>query len=208
MNLLKNLFVVLFIGGLNTLYAQKIDPKAKRTLDMVSSNYQSKKNICLKFSYTIGKSRTTQNQTGIFYASKDRFRFKMMGNEQIFDGKKIYNINEEEQEITIAKPTQNSSSLSPINYIESYKKGHHISLFSKKNNEEVIKLVPVKNNGIKQVLLYINPTKKQVQKIEQFSNDNTLTKLIITEYKENLTLKPNLFSFDKNLYKNYLITEL
>lgn len=44
---------------------------------------------------------------------------------------KIYNINEDEQEITITKPTNQSLFLSPISYLEFYKKNHSISYVKK-----------------------------------------------------------------------------
>lgn len=207
MNFINKIILIIAVGIINLIHAQKIDNKAKGILDAVSANYKSKNTLFFKFSYGTGSGKISKNQTGSFYASKDKYKLKIMGNEQIFDGNKTYSINEDEQEITIAK--QNSKeTLSPINYIDSYKKGYNIYYIGKNKNLDIIKLTPTKNNGIKEVFLYINTSKNNVEKIEQYSTDKQITTITITEYKENPKVDSKIFTFNKNLYKNYLITEL
>ena len=207
MNFINKIILIIAVGIINLVHAQKIDNKAKGILDAVSANYKSKNTLYFKFSYGTGSGKISKNQTGSFYASKDKYKLKIMGNEQIFDGNKTYSINEDEQEITIAK--QNSKeTLSPINYIDSYKKGYNIYYIGKNKNLDIIKLTPTKNNGIKEVFLYVNTSKNNVEKIEQYSTDKHITTITITEYKENPKVDSKIFTFNKNLYKNYLITEL
>ena len=207
MNFINKIILITAVGIINLVHAQKIDNKAKGILDAVSANYKSKNTLYFKFSYGTGSGKISKNQTGSFYASKDKYKLKIMGNEQIFDGIKTYSINEDEQEITIAK--QNSKeTLSPVNYIDSYKKGYNIHYIGKNKNLDIIKLTPTKNNGIKEVFLYVNTSKNNVEKIEQYSTDKHITTITITEYKENPKVDSKIFTFNKNLYKNYLITEL
>ena len=207
MNFINKIILITAVGIINLIHAQKIDNKAKGILDAVSANYKSKNTLYFKFSYGTGSGKISKNQTGSFYASKDKYKLKIMENEQIFDGIKTYSINEDEQEITIAK--QNSKeTLSPINYIDSYKKGYNIHYIGKNKNLDIIKLTPTKNNGIKEVFLYVNTSKNNVEKIEQYSTDKHITTITITEYKENPKVDSKIFTFNKNLYKNYLITEL
>lgn len=207
MNFINKIILIIAVGIINLIHAQKIDNKAKGILDAVSANYKSKNTLYFKFSYGTGSGKISKNQTGSFYASKDKYKLKIMENEQIFDGIKTYSINEDEQEITIAK--QNSKeTLSPINYIDSYKKGYNIHYIGKNKNLDIIKLTPTKNNGIKEVFLYVNTSKNNVEKIEQYSTDKHITTITITEYKENPKVDSKIFTFNKNLYKNYLITEL
>ena len=207
MNFINKIILITAVGIINLIHAQKIDNKAKGILDAVSANYKSKHTLYFKFSYGTGSGKISKNQTGSFYTSKDKYKLKIMGDEQIFDGIKTYSINEDEQEITIAK--QNSKeTLSPINYIDSYKKGYNIYYIGKNKNLDIIKLTPTKNHGIKEVFLYVNTSKNNVEKIEQHSTDKHITTITITEYKENPKVDSKIFTFNKNLYKNYLITEL
>ena len=204
MSIIKKTLFVFVIGVFTMVFAQKVDSNAKNILDVVSAHYKSKNAIYFKFIYaTAGK-----NEMGEFYASKDKYRLKIMGSEQIFDGNKIYSINEEEQEVTVSKSNGGENVLSPMSYLEAYKKNYNIIYVSKKNNQDIIKLTPIKNNKIKQVLLYINFTKKQIEKVEQYTANNTKTSIIISQYKENIAVSSSVFSFNKNQYKNYFITEL
>ena len=212
--ILKKISVGLLVVATTASFsAQKIDAKAKTILDAVATNYKSKGNVYFKFVYGTGEAKkVTKTEPGIFYSSKDLYKLKIMGTEQIFDGNKIYNISEEDQEITIAKPTGNEQMFSPLNYIEQYKKGYNVKYVGKIKvngvNSDYIKLTPTKNNGIKEVNLFINAAKKQLVKIEQFSNDNAVSIIAISNYVENQKLNSTMFTFDKNNYKNYFVTEL
>ena len=193
--------------------AQKIDAKAKTILDAVATNYKSKNNVYFKFVYGTGTSKkVTKTEPGIFYSAKEQYKLKIMGTEQIFDGNKIYNISEEDQEITVAKPTGNEQMFSPLNYIEQYKKGYNVKYIGKLKvngvNSDYIKMTPIKSNGVKEVNLFINAAKKQIVKIEQFSSDNAVSVIAINDYKENQKLSSTMFTFDKENYKNYFVTEL
>jgi len=203
----------LVVGAVGFTNAQKIDAKAKKILDDITANYNSKKNSYFKFSFGSGTNgKVDKSEPGIYYAAGDKYKLKIMETEQIFDGSKIYNINTEDMEVTVAKPNGSSSMFSPINYLSTYRKDYNVTYGGKKNvdgiNADFIKLTPVKSNGIKYVYLFVDSAKKQMVKLEQHGNNKDLAVIAIKEYKENQTLDPGMFTFDKNKYKNYLITEL
>lgn len=204
----KLLFAWALIGGFAFLHAQKIETKAKDILESVSAHYKSKKNLYFQFTYGTGMSKVSHTEPGIFYSTPTQYRFKVMGNEQIFDGKKIYNISKEDQEVTIAKPNGSEKALSPIHYLDEYKNGYTVSYMGKKGGLDLIKMIPTKDRKIKNILLYINNTKKQITKVVQTSIQNEVTAISINQYKENQNLDASVFSFEKSKYKNYLITEL
>ena len=209
MNLIKKILLgTLVVGTFTFSFAQKIDAKAKTILDAVSANYKAKKNMYFKFSYGTGKGSVSKTETGIFYSTPTQYKMNIMGNEQIFDGKKVYNISKEDQEVTIAQPNGSEKALSPINYLDEYKTGYTVTYAGKSGGLDLIKMVPVKDNGIKNILLYINTAKKQVSKIVQNSAGDDIAIITVVQYKENQKISNSTFSFDKNKYKNYLITEL
>ena len=200
-------------GSIAFVQAQKIDAKAKTILDAVANNYKSKNNVYFKFIYGTGDNKkVTKTEPGIFYSAKDQYKLKIMGTEQIFDGNKIYNINTEDMEVTVAKPNANSTMFSPINYLTTYRKDYNVVYGGKKAvdgvNADLIKLTPVKANGLKYVYIFVDSAKKQMVKLEQHGNNKDVAVIAIKEYKENQDLDANMFVFDKNKYKNYIITEL
>ena len=204
---------ILIVATSASFSAQKIDAKAKTILDAISTQYKSKNNVYFKFVYGTGNSKKiTRTEPGIFYSAKDKYKLKIMGTEQIFDGKKLYNISAEDQEVTVAKPTGNEQMFSPLNYIEEYKKGYNVKYMGKLMvngvNSDYIKLTPTSKNGIQEVNLFVNAAKKQIVKVEQFSTDKSVSVIAISDYKENQNLSSALFNFDRDQYKNYLVTEL
>lgn len=203
----------LTVATVASFSAQKVDAKAKTLLDAVSNQYKAKNNVYFKFVYGTGNGKkVTRTEPGIFYSAKDKYKLKIMGTEQIFDGNKIYNISAEDQEVTVAKPTGSEQMFSPLNYIEEYKKGYNVKYMGKLTvngvKSDYIKLTPTTNNGIKEVNLFINDAKKQIVKLEQFSSDNSVSVIAISDYKENQAINNAMFTFDKNQYKNYIVTEL
>lgn len=212
--IINTLFTILLVlGGSKNILAQKIDVQSKKILDKVLNHYRSQTNNYFKFSYGSGNGKITKIQTGIFYSAPSRYKLKIMDVEQIFDGKKIYNINNDEQEITITKHNGSQVVLSPISYLENYHKNYNASYLGKKKiNDtlaEYIKLTPVNNeNGIKYVYLFIDSVTSHILKIEQYSADDSINSITVTDYKSNQRLANDLFIFNKNKYKNYLITEL
>lgn len=211
---MKTLFSSLFaLGSIVLVQAQKIDAKAGQILDAVTKKYKSNKNTYFKFAYGTGQNgKITKKETGIFYTTPTQYKLKIMGVEQIFDGNKVYNISAEDSEVTIAKANGNEMAFSPTSYLNSYKKDYNTSYVGKKNingkNVDLVRLTPIKNNGIKEVSIYIDTKNQQVERIDQTSLDNSYTTITIQDYKANQKLNSDMFSFNKNQYKNYIITEL
>ena len=44
--------------------------------------------------------------------------------------------------------------------------------------------------------------------MEQHGNNKDVSVIAVKEYKANQSLSSDMFTFDKNKYKNYIITEL
>lgn len=201
------------VGAVGLSNAQKIDAKAKKILDDITSNYNSKKNTYFKFSFGSGvNGKVAKTEPGIYYSSGDKYKLKIMDTEQIFDGSKIYNINADDMEVTIAKPNGSSTMFSPINYLSTYRNDYNVVYGGKKMvngvSADLIKLTPVKPNGLSYVYLFVDSAKKQMVKLEQHGSNKDVAVIAIKEYKENQELDPNMFVFDKNKFKNYVITEL
>ena len=213
-NILSKVITGVFVVGSITLaQAQKADAKSTQILDKVSSKYKSNKNTYFKFTYGSGSNgKISKNETGIFYTTPTKHKLKIMGIEQIFDGNKIYNISAEDQEITIAKGNGSEMIFSPTNYLNTYKKEYNTTYVGRKTvagkSVDQVKLVPIKANGIKQVDIYVDTVKNQLVKVEQYSSDNDVVTITIQDYKVNQNLSSSTFTFNKNNYKNYLITEL
>ncbi|MCG7281868.1 outer membrane lipoprotein carrier protein LolA [Chryseobacterium taklimakanense] len=213
-SMIKKISVAALSFGMATFaLAQKADAKSKSILDAVSAKYKANKNTYFKFAYGTGANgKVSKTQTGIFYTTPSQYKLKIMGIEQIFDGSKVYNISAEDQEVTIAKANGSEMMFSPTNYLNSYKKEYNTRYIGKRTvngvNADLIELTPVKRNGIKNVYIYVNTTKNQLVKVEQYATNNDVAVIAVSDYKTNQNLSADLFKFNKNQYSNYIITEL
>jgi hypothetical protein len=105
----------------------------QKNIDDITANYNSKKNSYFKFSFGSGTNgKVDKTEPGIYYAAGDKYKLKIMETEQIFDGSKIYNINTEDMEVTVAKPNGSSSMFSPINYLSTYRKDYNVTYKERK----------------------------------------------------------------------------
>ncbi|MDO5615953.1 MAG: outer membrane lipoprotein carrier protein LolA, partial [Cruoricaptor ignavus] len=110
------------------------------------------------------------------------------------------------------KATGNEMMFSPTNYLNNYKKDYYTQYVGKRTigntNTDLIKLAPKTSNGIKNVFIFVDSAKNQLMKIEQYSTNNDVAVISIQDYKTNQNLAQDMFSFNKNKYQNYIITEL
>lgn len=200
-NLIK-LFVFILTFVFISFSAQNVDSKAENILNSVSKQYQSKKNLFFAFKYSSKKA----HYSGTLFVEGQKYRLQMPDTDQIFDGRKIYTISHYEKEITISSPTENDLVISPSYYLSAYNHGYNIVYVGKKGNLDIIKLIPTQKKNKNTVILHINSAQKQILKIEQLGNNSDSFNIV--SHKENLNLGNGLFSFDKNKFKNYTITDL
>lgn len=211
---IRKIAIVGAIALTSTLaFGQKIDEKSKQILDNITQKYNANKNNYFKFTFGSGtQKKVSKIEHGIYYSAGDKYKLKIMGTEQIYDGQKIYNISEEDMEINIAKPNTNQAMFSPINYLTSYRKDFNVQYSGEITIEgrkvSLIKLTPVKTNGLEFVNLYIDSKKNELLKLEQYGTNKDIAVISIKEHKANQNISPSMFHFDKAKYKQYIITEL
>ena len=99
---MKKFFLFIFAFTRSFSQAQNAD-KAKAYLDEVYKKVTSYKNIYIDFRYSFenSKERIKQDTRGNVTLSGEKYLLNYMGVTKIFDGKKIYTIIPENEEVTI-----------------------------------------------------------------------------------------------------------
>src|SRR6478609_9150199 len=120
---MKNLFtittVAFFLVAFNTVEinpVRKDKNEAKNLLDKVVSKAKSYKNIDIDFKYAINNAKENINQEskGTVILQGNKYHLSFMGITKIFDGKKIYTIVPEDEEVTISNHDENdANAMSP-----------------------------------------------------------------------------------------------
>lgn len=192
--------------------------KAKALLDEVAQKIEGYKNIYIEFTHNLdNKAANVHQETrGSVTLKGNLYNLNYMGTEQIFDGKKVYLIIHEDEEVIIQNPSKNKEvTLTPSKMFSFYKTGYTFKMDALKNVKGVkiqyVKLTPIDTNSeIKSVLVGIDANTKHIYNIIETGENGTTTTLNIRSFKTNQPISENLFIFDRVKYKNqkkYTISE-
>ncbi|MGJ5642378.1 LolA family protein [Formosa sp. S-31] len=192
------------------------DAKAKSLLDQVSKKVQSYDNIALDFKYVLHNEAENINQEtrGDVVMQGDKYVLNILGITRIFDGKTLYTINPEDEEVTISKEDPNDeNSITPSKMLSFYNDGYTYAMDIEQNIKgrkiQYVKLMPIDSNSeIQHVLLGIDPQTNHIYNLIEVGKNGTKTTLTVTEFETNETLSKAMFTFDKNKYKDFYINNL
>ena len=197
-----------------TLQAQE----AKTLLDKVSTKVKSYDNIHIEFNYTLNNTRedVKQDTRGNITLKEENYVLNMLGVTRIFDGKNIYTIVPEDEEVTISSYNKDENKgISPSKMLTFYEQGYNYNMgaLKKVNGRRIqyIKLSPKNSNAeIKDILLGIDMQSNHVYQLIQTDASGTSYTITIHSFKTNQVISKNLFVFDEAKYKSegYYINKL
>ena len=209
MKKLTLLFITLFIT-VNTI-GQNTAAQAKQLLDEVSSKMGAYNNMLIGFnSSLINKEAGITNDApirGVITLSGEKYNLDYLGNNFIFDGKKLVIINKEEKEVNISNGDleEEDGFIYPSKLLTFYKEGYRFSMGKLANNNgrkvQFVNLTPIDSNSdIIKVQLGIDAKTKHIYKLVQIGSNGAETTFTITKFKSNQSISKNLFSFEKEKY--------
>ena len=210
----KLIFWTLLFALSAQLQAQ--DKKAKILLNQVSSKVKAYKTIKIEFKYSLqnAKENVNQESSGSVVLQNNKYQLQLMGVTKLFDGKRVYTINPEDEEITISKGNDKEDNLiTPSKMLTFYNKGYSytwdISQTVKGRSIQYIKLIPTTaKDQRKQILLGIDTKAKQIYNLIEVGKNGTKTTLTVVSFKTNQKLPESQFKFDKNKYPKYYLNTI
>ena len=208
----KNYFLFLFIGSAFTVWTQT-PIEAQNLLELASKQMESYENIEFEFSYTLNNrmEQINQESSGKVTIAEDKYKLKFLDAIQLFDGKALYTIVPENEEITITQANDDEDfGINPKELLKFHKKGYDyhwdISQRVKGKNIQFVKLIPTKEDGdIVSLLLGIDTQKNHLYKLIEVGENGTVTTLTINQIKVDGSLPENFFVFNQDDYPNYYI---
>lgn len=210
-------FLVLVLVSFTAINAQS-DTKSKTLLDEVSAKMNTYQNMYVEFKYVLEnkKEDVHQETRGNATLMGDLYNVNFLGTNQMYDGKKVFTIIPEDEEVNITDAdADDDNTLTPSKFFSFYKKGFTYSWSELKNISgrqiQYVKLMPIDSNSeINNVLLGIDVKTKHIYNLIEEGNNSTVTTLTISTFKTNQPLSSKLFSFDEAKYKKegYLINRL
>lgn len=207
MNKKNILLILLFAFG---IFANgQNSTKAKTLLDEVYSKATSYDNIYIDFQSTLENTEANikQDTNGHVTLSGDKYLLDYLGAQQLNDGKKVYTIVPENEEVTIEDVTEDDNTVTPSKMLTFYRTGHNYKWDILQNvggrKIQYVKLTPIDSNAeIKSILLGVDTQTKHIYKLIQTGGNGTKTTLTVNSFKTNQPLSSTLFTFNAKKYED------
>lgn len=212
------ILLLVYIATISNSFSQQNN--AKKLLDDVSSKMTSYTNMVIAFSTSLSNADADIKEgdeapiLGNVILEGEKYNLNYLGSNYIFDRKKLYVINHDEQEIVINDGDfeEDDGFIYPSKLLTFYKEGYNYKLgklITKKGVKiQYVELTPIDSNSeITKVHLGIDLKKNHIYSLIQTGANGAITTLIITSLKSNQELPKTTFVLDKEAYlkKNYII---
>lgn len=190
--------------------------EAKALLDEVNAKVNSYENISLNFKYVLVNTEENikQEMRGDVVLQGDKYVLNAFGVTRIYDGKTLYTISPEDEEVTISSEnSEDESTITPSAMLSFYQEGYTYQMDIVQNVQgrkiQYVKLIPIDSNSeIKNVLLGIDIKTKHIYNLIEVGSNNTKTTITVNSFKTNEPLSKTLFTFDESKYKDYYINRI
>ncbi|WP_147676755.1 LolA family protein [Algibacter pacificus] len=210
---MKKIIALLLITLSVNTFAQN---KGKTLLNEVSKKVKSYNNISIDFKYVLENTAENLKQVtkGDIVLQGEKYKLNILGITRLFDGKTMYSISPEDEEVTISSENDNESdAITPSKMLSFYEDGYTYALDIEQNINgrkiQYVKLTPIDSDSeIKTLLLGIDAKTKNIYNLIQVGKNNTKTTLTVNSFKTNETLSKTLFTFDADKYQDYYINKL
>ena len=198
-----------------TIHAQDAT-KAKSLLDEVSDKVKSYENISIDFKYSLSnpKEKINQESNGNVELQGNLYYFNFLGVTKIFDGKKVYTIVPEDEEITIENyDPSDDKAVSPNKILTFFNSGYKYAWDALENVKgrkiQYVKLLPISAKDTrKEILIGIDTQTKNIYNVIEVGKNGSKTTLTVNSFKTNQPLSKNHFTFTKAKFPNYYINKL
>ena len=175
------LIATLFLSLTFPTWAQD-SGKAKALLDEVYTKVKSYENIGIDFKYTLENTEAnTKSETrGSATLQGDLYNVALFGSTVLYDGKKVYTIVPDNEEVTIEDKSNDEDTITPSKMLTFYKTGHNYAWDILQNVQgrkiQYVKLTPIdSNSGITSILLGIDAQTKHIYKLIETGSNGTKT---------------------------------
>lgn len=216
---MKKIGILILSLFISTASFSQNSAKAKSLLDEVSTKMGAYKNMYISFSQTLSNEDAGIKEgdeppiRGEITLQGEKYHLNYLGNNFIFDGKKLYVINKEEKEISITDGDMSGDDgfIYPSKLLTFYKEGYTFQMGKLKNLKgkkvQFVTLNPIDSSSdIIKVELAIDAKTKHIYKLIQVGSNGSKTTFTITGFKSNQSISDTFFSLEIEKYKKLKYT--
>ena len=216
----------LLILLLNTLIiTSQNDPQAEDLLNKVSENIKAYESMYININHNLSNEEEDIDQTNkvSFVKKGDKYNVKWNDITFIYDGKKLYTINPDDEEVTVStEDFDEESTITPNKILTFFEEGYEFKMditqditvvdyYEQRTRKllQYIKLIPIDSDSeIDFILLDIEKKNNRIYKSTEKGKNGTITTYTITSFEVDLPLNDDLFLFNKKDYKDYYINNI
>jgi len=204
---MKRLLPVIALFFISLTFQAQNSQKARNLLDEVSAKVKSYDNIAIDFKYSLTNPKENLNQEskGNVIMQGNKYVLNFMGVTKIYDGKKIYNIVPEDEEISISKFDENEEdAVTPSKMLTFFNHGFKYSWDILQNVRgrkiQYVKLVPTSSKDErKEIYLGIDVQTKHIYNLMEIGKNGSKTTITVNSFKTNQPLSKNQFTFENKI---------
>ncbi|HNV50691.1 MAG TPA: outer membrane lipoprotein carrier protein LolA [Bacteroidales bacterium] len=197
------------------LFAQSRDKQASEILDEVISKTKSYKSMKLEFIYKMENPEANINETttGKAVVSDDSYRVEVAGQTIISDGKTLWTVISDAEEVQVNDVSENDDVFTPTKLLTSYNKQYKSKLLPKVTslhgkNVYGLELTPYQKKSYDRVHFFIEKDKMQLYQIEIFDRNGSKYTYQITKFETNVQVNEKSFSFSEKEFPGFYIIDM
>lgn len=189
--------------------------KAKTLLDKVAGSMNAAKSLQFGFSYILEnqQEKIRQETEGTVTVAQEKYRLNMTDVLQLFDGKQLYTVVPDNEEITISSPEEAEEvGINPSELLYFYTEGYDYHWDIEQNVQgrkiQFVKLIPTQEDpNVDYLLLGIDVRDSSIYRLIEIGKNTTRTTLTLRNLVRDIPLPDNFFIFDASQYPDYFINE-
>lgn len=192
------------------------DPAAEKLANKVLDKLNGYTNVVVSFRYVLENTNENikQETRGDVTIEGEKYILNLMGSQRIFDGKYIYTIIPEDEEVIISRFNESDEAeITPSKMLTFFESGYDFKMDIVKNENgrkiQFLQLIPKEKDAeIKQIFLGIDQQTYHIHNLIQLQNNGTKTEIKVIGFKVNQPLSDIMFEFNEDKYNDYYINRL
>ncbi len=208
----KNL-ILIFISLIFAFNVQAQEQKPEALLKKVIEKMESYKNFKAQLSYTMVNTEMNINEkkTGVLYVEGDKYRIVMEGQIIISDGKTIWTVLNDSEEVMISSAEDNDDAVSPTKILSTYK--DYNAKYSpgdnfKNSSIKKICLKPKESKKFEKLSVVINSKNLSLESFSIFDKNGNVFTYHIINLLPNIDLPESTFTFNPKEFPDYEIEDM
>lgn len=194
-------------------FAQK-DKKATEILDRVIAKTESYKTMEVEFILAMDNVEADihDNKNGVLLVMGDKYKLTLSEQIVISDGKTMWTLLMETQEVMINDVEENEESITPTNLLNSYSDNYKSSYLKEDvingKTVDLIELTPLKGKTYTKIEVAIEKGMDQIYSFSMFDKNGSTYSYTIKKYTLNKKVGEFEFVFNEADYPNFEIVDM